>query len=129
MKNKREIYFYIVEHRSIFLPMYQLNKLIEHYNSNKKTIGNNILDCICLDYDKYINPTKGAYSDLSEHTKYLTKASTPIQKIDKDTDNVVGEYKSLYAAAKDLNGAVVNISRAAKKDGTAYGFKWKLLKK
>ena len=54
------------------------------------------------------------------------KASKAVYQIDKDTNQKIQKFESCSAAARFLNkdGGHTNISKACRKGGTAYGYKW-----
>lgn len=49
----------------------------------------------------------------------------PILQINKDTGDIIKEYSSVKAAARELGGYDTSISRACKKPRPCYGYIWK----
>lgn len=58
------------------------------------------------------------------------KASKAVYQIDKITNQIIQKFESCSAAARYLNkdGGHTNISKACRKGGTAYGYKWAYVK-
>lgn len=136
MNSKKDLYYHLTRF-GIFLTE---KKLDEVYDYLKVNINKSILATLyTLEQDellkkKFSNPDKGAYSSTSNDDDDNHKAkrkliiSKPVYKLSKMAGNLIREYHSVYAAAKDLGlsgSEAGNISQAASgKRKTAYGYRW-----
>lgn len=76
------------------------------------------------------NPFYGQHH--TEETKAKIKQSSlhrykPIAKIDKDTNEVIKVYDGIKEAERDLGVSHGWLSKAAKQNKVAYGFKWRFI--
>lgn len=125
---KKELYWHLVNNCGIYLPIYQLDLLVEQLKS--KTIWR-VMDEAAKDEDlkKYNIKSKGAYSDGNNRIELLEKTRKEVCKLDPETLKVIDTYPSLYKASLEFKKGFGNISRAIKQDSIAYGFRWSYAKK
>ena len=127
MTTKNQIFQFFSD-RGIYLPAYALDKVhldIIQRIRNKESIFTIMYDLETdKSYEKYNNPTKGAYVQTLEREK--TKKS--VIGTSKENGEEI-KFDSLYAAAVWLGkgkDAAGNIAKAAKgRTNSVYGYTWR----
>jgi len=127
---KKEI-FEMFAAKGIYLPSYQLDKLVEELNERKKKES-----WFSLIYEienrreltVYTDIDKGAFVMENKHDDHVARVSKKIIQMDLDL-NVIAEHASIYQAAlaigktKGCAGSISNCLHGKQKN--AFGFMWR----
>ena len=123
MNTTKELYMHLALNKKIYLPTYQLEKAMELLKSVKSPFaGLNLVENEAS-FKQYKDVNKGAY--VIDGDDYLADKRRAVVRIDSEGNEE--DFASLYEAAGacGVPKGFGNISKAIKKNGTAYGYAWR----